>query len=86
LGRAVRAQEVKSQRVFVKRGGGAEAGAKKEIGYGDGRREAEVEKGKEVKARREEETGAKRGDEVGVEAEGGAESKGVGVGIGGWGK
>ena len=72
--------------MFVKRGGGAEAGAKKEIGYGDGRREAEVEKGEEVKARREEETGAKRGDEVGVEAEGGAESKGVGVGIGGWGK
>ena len=86
MGRAVRAQEVKSRRVFVKRGGGAEAGAKKEIGYRDGRREAEVEKGEEVEARREEETGAKRGDEVGVEAEGGAESKGVGVGIGGWGK
>ena len=88
LVRAVRAQEVRNRRVLVKRGGGAEAGAKREIGYKEGRREVEVENGKEVVVRREEGTGAKRGagEEVGVEVRGGAEIKGVGVGRDGGGK
>ena len=53
LGRAVRAQEVRSRRVLVMRREEAEAGAKTEIGYGGVRKEVEVEKREEAGARRE---------------------------------
>ena len=88
LVRAVRAQEVRSRRASMKKGGEAEAGAKREIGYKEGRREVEVEKGKEAEARREGGTGAKigAGEEVGAETKGGAEIRGVGVEIDGGGK
>ena len=82
LGRAVRAQEVRSRKALVKRGEEAEAGAKEEIGYRGARKEVKVEKREKAGARREEGIGAKReaGEEVGAETEDGAEIRGVGVG------
>ena len=86
-GRAVRAQEVRSRKVLVKRGEQAEAEAKEEIGYRGARKEVEVEKREEAGARREEGIGAKRGagEEVGAETEDGAEIREVEAGIDGGG-